>query len=95
HEAWNKLLSSKVLTKTFGRLNGEQLRTAPRGYAKEHPAINLLRYKQFLLIHHFSDEEVLSSNFVSVINGTFKKMRPFLDFMSEVLTTDANGISIV
>lgn len=95
YEEWNKLLADKTLIKTFGSLKGEQLITAPRGYAKDHPAIGLLRYKQFMLLHKFTDEEVLSSKFVTKVNDGFKKMRPFLDYMSDVLTTDANGISIV
>jgi uncharacterized protein (TIGR02453 family) len=92
---WRKLLTQKDFVKTFGQLNGEQLISAPRGFAKDHPAIDLLRYKQFLLAHYFTDEEVLNAKFVSKANEVFKKMRPFLDYTSEVLTTDANGISII
>lgn len=92
---WKKLLGSKTLLQTFGGLTGEQLSTAPRGYAKDHAAIDLLRHKQFLLQHHFTDKEVLHPGFISEVNNTFKKMRPFLDYMSEVLTTDANGVSII
>ncbi|HLP51937.1 MAG TPA: DUF2461 domain-containing protein [Chitinophagales bacterium] len=95
HDAWRKLLNSKTLQQTFGVLNGAQLSSAPRGYAKDHPAIDLLRYKQFRLVHTFTDEDVLSPGFISMVNDTFKKMRPFLNHMSEVLTTDANGELLV
>jgi uncharacterized protein (TIGR02453 family) len=95
YEAWRNLLADKTLIATFGKLIGAQLSTAPRGYAKDHPAIDLLRYKQFMLRHQFTDEEVLSPDFLSNANDVYKKMRPFLDFMSEVLTTDANGVSVV
>ena len=86
------MLNNKTLVNTFGGLTGEQLTSAPRGYAKDHPAINLLRYKQFILKHPFTDEEVLGVGFIKQVSNTFKKMRPFLNFMSEVLTTDANGV---
>jgi len=92
---WEDLLSDQTLIGTFGNLWGEQLASAPRGYAKDHPAIRLLRYKQFILRHRFSDEEVLSSDFLFKVNDVFKKMRPFLDYMSGVLTTDANGVDLV
>jgi len=95
HTDWKKLLAKKTLVQTFDGLKGEQLSTAPRGYAKDHPAIDLLRYKQFLLQHHFTDEEVLTPGFLLRANDAFKKMRPFLDYMSEVLTTDANGVSLI
>jgi uncharacterized protein (TIGR02453 family) len=95
YKDWNKLLKDKTLVKTFGGLIGEQLNTAPRGYAKDHPAIDLLRRKQFLLKHTFTDKEVLSPDFVKKANDVYKKMRPFLNYMSEVLTTNANGEPIV
>lgn len=86
-----EILSNKDFISTFGSLDGEQLKTAPKGFDKEDPAIDLLRYKQFIFGRNFSDKEVLDPNFVNVANETFKKMRPFFDYMSEVLTTDSNG----
>lgn len=85
------ILSDKNFVSTFGSLMGEQLKTAPKGFDKEDPAVDLIRYKQFIFGKNFTDKEVLDPNFVNVANETFKKMRPFFDYMSEVLTTDSNG----
>ncbi len=90
-----KVLDSKSFKDTFGSLQGEQLKTAPKGFDKEHPDVDLLRYKQFIISTRFTDEEVLSPDFVNKVNEGFKKMRPFLDYMSESVTTDSNGTSIV
>ena len=95
YEDWRKILSSKALVQTFGKMQGEQVISAPRGYAKDHPAIDLLRYKQFTFKHMFTDQEVLDPKFIHQANDVFKKMRPFFNYMSEVLTTDANGISVI
>jgi uncharacterized protein (TIGR02453 family) len=92
---WQKLLKNKALAQTFGELKGNQLITAPQGFAKDHPAIALLRHKQFYFEKTFTDEEVLGDNFVQLLNQTFKNLRPYFDYMSEVLTTDANGVSLV
>ena len=73
-------------------MKGDQLKTAPKGYDSSHEAIDLLRHKQFLLIRNFSDKEVVSKEFLKEANLTFKAMRPFFDYMSEVLTTDSNGM---
>ncbi len=89
--AMRKILKSKAFVSTFGMLQGEQLKTAPKGFDADSPAIDLLRYKQFLAIRKFTDKEVLDSSFVKEANQTFKNMRPFFDYMSEVLTTDLNG----
>src|SRR5689334_2474651 len=68
HKGWKKLLSSKTFVKTFGKLMGEKLSSAPRGYAKDHPAIDLLRHKQFLIKYEFTDKEVTSPDFLNKVN---------------------------
>jgi uncharacterized protein (TIGR02453 family) len=88
------ILSSAAFIDTFGKLQGEQLKTSPKGYDPTHEAIDLLRYKQFLIIRRFSDEEVLSYNFFRLACKAFRNMRPFFDYMSEVLTADVNGIAV-
>jgi uncharacterized protein (TIGR02453 family) len=60
HETWRRILRAKNLRSHFGYLLGEELATVPRGYAKDHPAADLLRKKQFLLRRPFTDAGVLS-----------------------------------
>lgn len=90
-----KILKSKSFVNTFGTLKGEQMKTTPRGFDADSPAIDLLRYKQYIVMKKFTDKEVLSNSFLKQTNETFKTMRPFFDYMSELLTTDLNGISII
>ncbi|HEY1164906.1 MAG TPA: DUF2461 domain-containing protein [Chitinophaga sp.] len=87
-----KILKSKSFTSLFGSLEGEQLKKVPRGYAADHEAADLLKYKQFLLIRRFTDKEVVNGEFLKEASLTFKGMRPFFDYMSEVLSTDVNGL---
>lgn len=94
-EDFTKIISSKKFKQSFGELLGEKLKTAPKGYPKDHPQIDLLRYKQFLLKKSFTDKEVTSPKFSDDLNEAFKEMRPFFDLMSEVLTTNKNGESII
>lgn len=89
-----KILKSKPFVATFGTLGGEQLKTTPKGFDANDEAIDLLRYKQFILTKRFTDAEVLSPSFLLEVNQAFKNMRPFFDYMSEVLTTDLNGLAI-
>jgi uncharacterized protein (TIGR02453 family) len=78
----------------YHNLNGEQLKTAPKGFEKDHPEIDLLRYKQFIVSHSFTDEEVLSGDFAQKVAHGFQVMMPFLNAMTEYLTTDLNGVSL-
>ncbi|MCC6372399.1 MAG: DUF2461 domain-containing protein [Bacteroidia bacterium] len=91
---FRKIIGSKSFKNTFGELKGEQIKTTPKGYNADSEAIDLLRYKQFLLIKKFSNKEVLSEDFIQEVNKAFKLMRPFLDYMSETLTTDITGIPL-
>jgi len=86
-----QILSSKEFIATFGQLEGEKLKSAPKGFSKDHPAIDLINYKQFLLIKKLTDEEVQSKQYLETVVSTFQAMRPFFDYMSEILTTDLNG----
>lgn len=94
-ERLREIIESKEFIDAFGQLDGEQVKTAPKGYSKDHPAIDLLRYKQFLIGHTFNDKEITSDNFSSLMADRFNRMRPFFDYMSEILTTDLNGISLI
>ncbi|MEE9374062.1 MAG: DUF2461 domain-containing protein [Saprospiraceae bacterium] len=85
------ILNSKSFKSTWRELQGDQLKTAPKGYDKEHPDIILLRYKQFIVVKQFSIKEVLSDEFPDLCSRTFKTIRPFFDHMSEILTHDMNG----
>jgi uncharacterized protein (TIGR02453 family) len=88
------LITAPDFTKAYGSLQGEQLKTAPRGFAKDHPEVDLLRYKQMIVTRNFSDQEAMKPGFAKKMSDAFQPMRPFLDFMSEVLTTDINGVPL-
>lgn len=90
----NAIISADTFVTYFSGLKGEELKTAPKGFDKTHEAIALIRKKQFLLTRNFTNKEVLSPNFSEEVIQTFCAMRPFFDYMSDVLTTDLNGESL-
>lgn len=90
-----EVLQSSGFKSTFGELMGEQLKTAPKGFDKEHPSIDLLRYKSMYAFKSFTDEEVLSEGFLEEVLKVFIAIRPFFDVMTEYLTTDLNGLSLI
>ena len=93
--AVRKVIGTRSFKDTFGELLGAQLKTAPKGFPKDHSAIDLLRYKQFILKHDFTDEEVLADDFTDKVSDVFHEMRPLFDLFSNFLTTDLNGEDIV
>lgn len=91
---FREIINNKSFVSIFQSLQGEQLKTTPKGFDANSEAIDLLRYKQFILKRKFTDEEVLAPSFMQEVSKTFQNMRPFFDYMSEVLTTDNNGLSL-
>lgn len=89
------ILSDPTFISSFERLKGEKVKTTPKGFSADHEAIDLLRYKQFLLSRHFTDEEVLSADFLAIVNQTYRNMRPFFDYMSEVLFASPGDLSAI
>lgn len=85
------ILNSKDIIETFGTLEGDEVKTAPKGFNKTHERIALLKKKQFLLMHKFTDKEVLNPEFYKEAANVFKKSRPFVDYMTDVLLTNLNG----
>jgi uncharacterized protein (DUF2461 family) len=61
------------------------------GFETDHPAIDLLRKKQYILKHTFGDEEALMEDFHKNLADGFMKLLPFFEVMSEMLNTDLNG----
>ncbi|TNE48795.1 MAG: DUF2461 domain-containing protein [Bacteroidetes bacterium] len=82
-------------TQYFGALEGDELKTAPRGYDKDSPVLDLIRKKSFVVRRPFTDKEVTGPDFLQEVRKTFEAMRPYFDYMSEVLTTDLNGESLL
>lgn len=90
-----EILNDTPFKSTWGSFKGEELKTAPKGFDKTHPAIDLIRRKQFIFTKTYLDEEVLADGFLSEVNDAFKKARPYFNYMSDVLSTNLNGESIL
>ncbi|MFL0352565.1 DUF2461 domain-containing protein [Xanthomarina sp. GH4-25] len=90
-----KIITNKTFKNIWGDFVGDELKTAPRDFDKEHPAIDLIRKKQYIFTKKYSDKEVLSDDFFEDIIRSFKAVRPYFNYMSDVLTTNLNGESII
>ena len=88
------IIASKEFFSVWGNLEGSELKTAPRNFDKNHPDIDLIRKKQYIFSISFSDEEVCEPQFINKLENALKMVRPFTDYMSDVLTSDENGESL-
>lgn len=80
----------------FGDFNQEYtVKTAPKGFSKEDPNIEFIRLKSYFFTRTYTDEEVFAPDFSNKVVSHLKLLRPFFDYMSDVLTTDLNGVSLI
>ena len=94
-EPMRNILADKQFSNTWGGLVGDEAKTAPKGFNREDPNIDLIRKQQFIFTKKFSDKELTADDFLLKIDESFRAIRPYFDYMSEVLTTDLNGVSLI
>lgn len=85
------IIKDKCFIKTWGEMQGDELKTAPSGFDKTHSAIDLIRKKQFFFHKNYTDKEVLSPSFLNQVNEDYRAIRPYFDYMSSILTTNLDG----
>jgi uncharacterized protein (TIGR02453 family) len=82
HEEFRHILAAPLLRKLLGNLEGDQLSRVPRGFAADHPAADLLRYKYFLLYKELPPSLATSPKLHKAIVDRFRVMTPFLQFLT-------------
>lgn len=85
------IIKATKFQKIYSDLKGNDLKTAPKGFDKNHERIKYIKKKQFIISHSFSDDEVLDKNFASQVAQCYEAAIPFFKYMTDVLITDANG----
>ena len=82
-EEINAILNDKNFKQFFGTLDGEKLKTAPKGFPKDHPSIELLKYKSYLAFSEVTDKKLLEEGFIDFAVKAFKAMKPLNDFLND------------
>lgn len=90
-DEYRNLMNVPAFKNTWGELQGNVIKTAPKGYAKDHADIDLLRFKQHIFMIHYKDAEVVAADFMDRLDAALQAVRPFVDYMSAVLTTNSDG----
>ncbi len=78
-----KIINSKSFIKYFKNIDGEKLKSMPRGYAADHPQSEFLKFKSYLIMNEVPDKMVVSNDFSDHVIKVFVAMKPFNDFINE------------
>lgn len=84
-EEFKKIINNQKFVETFGNLMDEKLKTAPKGFSKDHPDIELAYYKSYAIGHDIKNEEWFESDIADKITGTFKTQFQFNQFLNNAL----------
>lgn len=89
HEEFRAILKAKQLRTLLGELQGDQLARVPKGFCSEHPAADLLRYKQWLLYVTLDPALATTPKLSTEVAKRFRVMAPFLEFLNAPLVSAA------
>jgi uncharacterized protein (TIGR02453 family) len=81
-----KILKAKSFKDRFGELHGEKLKTMPKGFPADHPAIEYLKMKSMAAYREYKSERaVLSEDYSKSLATDAKAMYPFVEFLRRAL----------
>jgi len=78
-----QIINDKEFKKYFGSLEGEKLKSSPKGYPRDHPHIELLKLKSFLVTRMISDRDVLDKGCFDLVLSASKAMKPLNDYLND------------
>lgn len=67
------------------KLDGESLKTVPRGFDASHPAIEDLRRKSYMLVVPVTEKQFAAPEIVDLTIDVFVKMKPLVKFLCDAL----------
>jgi uncharacterized protein (TIGR02453 family) len=91
HEDLEEIINNKNFQKEFGDFDRNEknlLKNPPRGYEKDHPAIEFLKLKSFETSQKFEMEEVLKEDFVAKMTKKLIVLKPLNDFINRAVTSE-------
>lgn len=84
-EEFLEITSDSNFKASFPEMYDDQLKTAPKGFPKDHEYIDLLKYKSFIYSKTFNDKEVKSKDYVEKMVDAFRTVSPVNQFLYRAL----------
>jgi len=94
-QEFESVINDRKIKDIWGEIKGQEVKTSPKGFNKDHQHIDLIKKKQFIFIKKLKEEDILDEIFQKKLVSYFISIRPFFDYMSEILTTNLDGESLL
>jgi uncharacterized protein (TIGR02453 family) len=82
---FNSIINASSFKKLFGELSGDKLVRPPIGFPKDFDDIELLKFKEYIVLHKIKDSVVTRPDFLNISVDIFEKMNPFIAFLNRAL----------
>ena len=82
HVQFRKLLQKPAVRRTFTEFEGEALTRPPKGFPCDHPAMDLIKYKQWGLSTTLPAKTALEKNLAQTLIRHFKLLAPLVDALN-------------
>lgn len=82
---FKKLIYADSFQKVYPNLYDDKLKTTPKGFPKDFPDIDLLKYKSYVFTSTLSDLVVASDDFIEKIVSSMKELYPVNRFLNSAL----------
>ena len=89
HQEFRKILEKPALRKTFTEFEGAALTRPPKGFPPDHPAIDLIKCKQWGLSATLPADAALEASFAANLIKHFKLLAPLVDALNAPLEAQA------
>lgn len=84
-DEYKSIINNKGFKNSFGDVKGEKLKRPPKGFPADFPDIELLKQKEYIVIHNVNDDIILKDNFLDYSTKLFEKIKPLNDFLNRAL----------
>jgi len=91
HERLSALLRPKRVKDLCGDLHGDSLSRPPKGFPADHPAIDLIKRKQWYFDLTLPVEESAQPGFAKMVAKRFLAMHPVVDFLNRGIPAPRRG----
>ena len=79
------IINNKKFNTLFPEMYGERLKTAPRGFPKDFPDINLLNYKSYTVVKELSNKTIADNTLLDNLLAILKTQKPFNDYLNKAI----------
>lgn len=84
-EEYREIIDDPDFKKEFPEMYDDKLKTAPKGFSKDHEHIDLLRYKSFIFSKTFNDSVVTGDKYVQEMVSAFHRLYPVNRFLYQAV----------